>query len=77
MRDPGDFEIKRRTPGADPVRQARGQMYGLRSAARFTTEQHSLLASARGNSTLQRFGLGYYSALGKLSAQKNRERRGE
>jgi hypothetical protein len=76
MRDPKDTDrIFRPTPGADPVRQANGHIYGLRSAASMTPEQRSNRSTIAGNTILRQYGVGYYSALGKLSAKKNRQNR--
>src|ERR1035437_3793987 len=73
MRSPDQIDvIKRGKPGVDALRQARGHEFGLRSAARLTPEQCSIRSSKCGNIVLQRYGSGYYSALGKLSAARNR-----
>lgn len=59
-------------PVKDPLRVQRGSINGKKSAARLTPEQHAINASVRGNIVLRRYGTGYYSALGKLSARKKR-----
>lgn len=54
----------------DLTKSSRG---GLIAAARLTAGQRSDRSQKAGNTTLSRFGIGYYSSLGKLSAAKRKK----
>jgi hypothetical protein len=65
--------MKINTKIRDACRKA-GLIGGRVSAMKLSPEQRSARSTITGNITLQRFGLDYYSSLGKLSAQRRKER---
>ena len=59
------------------LRERGGRVGGLIAASRMTAQERQNRASRNGNITLQKYGIGYYSALGKLSARRKRAKQAQ